>query len=374
MIANMFTRNIFPKSFRIGVQQRIRSGSNYQNRRKKLVLDHKEDLYSAYPSIKKQVLDDQLIYYIGSDHVRDRYSKFLDYVCIRDIMYLSNPLLHIHAYKYFVKQSNLSTDNLKKAIVIAWCMKLLDAALTVTDDVLDNQHIRYGKPTWMTIVGEKSAIMDAKILETSITYLLTRYFDNHPQFANILREIAICLSAIAVSSMLDVQKYKLEEFEANDNYVKTYGCGVTPVLCAMYAANINDPGLQQIVRRLTMDICHYTKIEDDFEGVFYPVSKTEKECPDISENRITWPAIQVAKYGTPSQKEIFLENYGKKDPLATAKVLGVYNEMNLEQAYHKYQETFYEDIYKKIQDLPPQLPKQLFVDILDFTIMGGFRA
>ncbi|CAG9840554.1 unnamed protein product [Diabrotica balteata] len=109
-------------------------------------------------------------------------------------------------------------------------------------------------------------------------------------------------------------------------------------------------------------------------GAFEPMNKTGKDFTDVSTGRVTWLGIQVDKYGTKSQKEKFCENFGKGGEIATRNVLSVYEEIGMQEHYKIYEEEFYNKMCEKIEKLPKQLPKQVFIDLLDFAVIKKFRG
>ena len=60
---------------------------------------------------------------------------------------------------------------------------------------------------------------------------------------------------------------------------------------------------------------------------------------------------------------IFQENYGVNDPVAVAKVKGVYAKLDIKSVYHEQEKTSYEKLMKLIDKAPTGLPKEIFTEL-----------
>ncbi|CAH1104917.1 unnamed protein product [Psylliodes chrysocephalus] len=349
--------------------------SAFANRRRNFDLSSEyRQLLSVFPSIVEEVIEEQLFYHKNFPELKERYAKLLNYTCVLDDKYLSTGVSFLHAYKSFQKPNLLTEENLKKACILAWCLRLLETSVIMDDDIIDNSKLRYNKPTWYNLpdVGIKKAICDASFLETSVSYLLLNHFSSHPQYFNIQKELLRSYAPTMIAECMDLSKYKPNEFEKYQNVVRIYFFTVPFVLCAMYLVNIDNPQLHTIARKILIDIAIYLASEDDFDGVYG--IKTQKDCTDVAEGKPTWLAIQAYKIGTESHRKILDKHYGVDDNKSVMETYKIYDELNLKEKFEQYKEDFYNDTYKKIEQLPKELPGQIFLDILDFAVMGGFRV
>nr|ALL35416.1 terpene synthase [Psylliodes chrysocephala] len=369
----IFTKNVrFLEHSTVGI---VNDESPFVNRCQKFDFSlESEQIYSVFPSILEEVIDEQLYYHQHLSELKERYTKLMNYTCYADDKFMGSSIMHMHAYKSLEKASLLNEENIKMASILAWCIRMLVTSMIIDDDIMDNSILRYNKPTWLNLsdIGINNAICDASFVETSAFYLLTNHFSCHPQYVNIQREMLRNYSTSMVSICMDNRQYKVHEFEKYQNYVKGYPCTVPPVLTAMYLANIDDQRLHTCARELLMDIGIYLKIEDDYEGV-YGIN-TQKDCTDVAEGRATWLAVEAYKRGNTAQKKIIEQNYGRDNIESIMSIYKIYDELNLKEKFEYYKEDFYNDIFKRIQELPKELPQQLFVDVLDFAAMGKFRS
>ncbi|XP_072399521.1 farnesyl pyrophosphate synthase-like [Diabrotica undecimpunctata] len=348
----------------------------YNNRRTELDWSVEENaLQAVVQQIKKDVLDDQLEDFIHVPHLRQRYSKLLDKTTFDlPCRYHSCVLATVHSYLQVEKFGNLTPHQLKLSCILGWCYRLQVSSMIVYDDILDEQKVRYNEKPWHKKVGTKEAILDSLFLKSSASYLFLRYFESHPQFLNMLKIFNKCYGTCTVAQMLEIQAHNLKDFKANEVFVKSFPVTLYPVRAAMYLANIVDPKLHFALDEFCLDLAKFIKVEDDMWGAFEPMTKTHKDCTDVSTGRVTWLGIQVDKYGTQSQKEKFCENYGKGGEIAKRDILSVYEEIGIQEHYKTYVEEFYNTMCEKIEKLPKQLPKQVFIDLLDFAVIKKFRG
>uniref|UniRef100_A0A6P7GSZ6 Probable farnesyl diphosphate synthase DDB_G0278823 n=1 Tax=Diabrotica virgifera virgifera TaxID=50390 RepID=A0A6P7GSZ6_DIAVI len=113
---------------------------------------------------------------------------------------------------------------------------------------------------------------------------------------------------------------------------------------------------------------------DDFTLLVEPTAPLEKDNTDIAAHKITWMAVQVSKLATPQQKQTFMEHYGRSDPKSISIIFDIYRELNLVEHFDRYRTKFYDDMDTRIQNLPHQLPKQFFYNILDYAVINSFFA
>ncbi|XP_050510537.1 farnesyl pyrophosphate synthase-like [Diabrotica virgifera virgifera] len=383
MIKTIFQRDFIRHALKfIGESNQKRRLTNqtkrlpYSNRRTELDWSVEENaLQAVLPQIKEDILDDQLEDYINVPHIRQRYSNLLDKTTFDlPYRYRSGALATVHSYLQLEKFGNVTPEQLKLSCILGWCYRLQVSSMVIYDDILDDSKVRYNEQTWHEQVGTKEAILDTLFLQSSASYLLLRYLKSHPNFIKMFKMLNKCYATCAVGQTLEIQSYDLEDFHANEFLIKCFPCTLYPVRTAMYLANIVDPKLHFNVEEFCWDLARFIKVEDEMWGHFEPITKTHKDCTDASTGRVTWLGTQVAKYGTSIQKQIFSDNYGKNEETALRNIQNIYEEMRIVAHFKKFEEKFYNEMCERIENLPKELPKQLFVDLLDFAVIKKFRG
>uniref|UniRef100_A0A6P7GT01 Farnesyl diphosphate synthase 2-like n=1 Tax=Diabrotica virgifera virgifera TaxID=50390 RepID=A0A6P7GT01_DIAVI len=324
------------------------------------------------PQIREDVINESLVYHTIPKLRREFEKLFDDNVENLKSKYLPSATTTIHAFKHFKK--DYSEEELMKAGILGWCSKLQDISLIIIDDILDESEMRYNKPPRYRQVGIKQAITDSVYFETSANFLLLKHFSGHKYFPQIQKELICNIGPTNISQRLELTKYKMEDFEVYESLVKSFPFLIHGVSCAMYLANIDDPKLHSIVKQFCMDICIFGKRYDDFTALVEPTVPLEKDNKDIAAHKITWMAVQVSKLATPQQKQTFMEHYGRSDPKSISIIFDIYRELNLVEHFDRYRTKFYDDMDTRIQNLPHQLPKQFFYNILDYAVINKFYA
>ncbi|CAG9830971.1 unnamed protein product [Diabrotica balteata] len=335
-------------------------------------------MYEAFPSICEEILDEQLIYHGAYPDLREKYSHMLHYnVNLDQPRYIGKAIFSVYAYRMLEKPSLLTEENMKKACIVGWCQRMVDATLIMDDDIADFSDLRYNKPAWHSIkgVGPGKAILDAAFVESAIWYLLINNLRSHPFFADILKQMLMSYAVTNISQRLELTKYNIKDLEKYTYSWKGFAFTFPILRTSLYLANIDDTDAHNFSNQFLVEMAHFLKIEDDFNGVFNPNSDIEKSCTDISEGRPSWLAVQAYQRGNSTQKRILEEHYGKVNKESVRKCYELFKELKLDEVFAKYREDFYNRTYLDIHNnLPKMLPKELYFNFLNFCMTGALRV
>nr|ALL35423.1 terpene synthase [Phyllotreta striolata] len=351
----------------------IRNGSNYANRRKHIDLSvESKYLQLTLPSVMDEIIDEQLVYHRHQPNLKERYRNLLNHVLNLVDLYLSVPLFFIRSYREFENPALQIDENLKKAAILAWSIKLAEVSMIIDDDIIDKSNVRYLRPTWykQPDVGVECAICDSSFLLSGGHILLLNHFRTHPQFSNILKEYYVNYSTCMVALCIDSKKYKVQELKLD--FAKAYPITIICVICAMYFTNIVDPFIHVTAKEFLKELARYVQIEDDVKCVFN--TNSEKDCTDVAEGKNSWLAIQAYERGSREQRFVLENHYGKSDNDSQIKIYQLYKELRLDDQFEVFKEDFYESMFERIQSLPKELPKQLFFDLLDYGLSGRIQS
>ena len=75
----------------------------------------------------------------------------------------------------FLRHGNPTEGEIKKAIILGWCIEILQAVFLIADDIMDRSELRRGRPCWYKKCG-LIAINDTFLLEQCIYKLLDEHF------------------------------------------------------------------------------------------------------------------------------------------------------------------------------------------------------
>nr|XP_023022511.1 farnesyl pyrophosphate synthase-like [Leptinotarsa decemlineata] len=275
------------------------------------------------------------------------------------------------AYKALEKIENLSPKNIKLAMMLGWCVRMVESYMIMFDDIVDNSWTRGGKLCWFrkNNVGMR-AIIDGVYLENGVYYVLKKYLSSHPQYLNLLELFLESNFMTTIGQSLDMMPRSLEDFTiANYNTLTVgkaeYMALYTPVASAMFLANISEKEIHHQVKSLLSSIGTYCQIQNDFYDCYGNPEHTGKIGSDIKEGKFSWLAVKTLEKASNSQKTLMKENYGKDNDESFQIIRDLYDDMDLIKEYRRYEEQTYNDIQFRISQLPKCLPHDLFYLLLD---------
>lgn len=130
----------------------------------------------------------------------------------------------VASYKLIEKPENLTEENLRKAIVLGWCIEMvsvplvvvkllillqLQGSFTIADDIIDNSETRRGNVCWYRKSGiGLKAIPDIYLLENGVYATLERHFSRHPCYIPMVEHFQDVTFKTALGEALDVTPTK----------------------------------------------------------------------------------------------------------------------------------------------------------------------
>jgi len=271
----------------------------------------------------------------------------------------------------------LSKDERFRAATLGWMIELLQAFFLVSDDIMDSSKTRRGQPCWylMPNVG-MIAINDAFMLESSIYLLLRKYFRQEKYYVDLMElfhEVTFqtelgqtCDLLTAPEDHVDLDNFSLEKYTFIVIYKTAYYSFYLPVALALYFAGYATPKNLQQAEDILIPMGEYFQVQDDFLDNFADPSVLGKIGTDIQDNKCSWLINQALKSCNTEQRQILEDNYGRKDAECEKKVKKVFNELDLQGTYGKYEEQRVGELREKIAELDESegLKKEVFEEFL----------
>ncbi|CAK4030958.1 Farnesyl pyrophosphate synthase [Lecanosticta acicola] len=271
----------------------------------------------------------------------------------------------------------LSDDEYFKSASLGWMIELLQAFFLVSDDIMDSSKTRRGNPCWylMPNVG-MIAINDAFLLESAIYLLLKKYFRQEKYYVDLLElfhEVTFqtelgqaCDLLTAPEEHVDLDNFSMEKYTFIVIYKTAYYSFYLPVALALYFAGFASPKNLKQAEDILIPMGEYFQVQDDYLDNFADPAVLGKIGTDIQDNKCSWLINQALKIATPEQRKVLEQNYGKKDSKAEDEVKKVFNEMELDKVYAKYEEERVAEIREKIakMDESEGLKKEIFEEFL----------
>ena len=96
---------------------------------------------------------------------------------------------------------------------------------------------------------------------------------------------------------------------------------------------------------------HFFQVQDDYLDCFGDPNITGKIGTDIQDGKCSWVIIKAMQNASPTQRKILKQNYGQLEDEAVANVKEVFNQLDMDGKYRKYEEEVYNDIIKQVDQI-----------------------
>ncbi|XP_077577844.1 farnesyl pyrophosphate synthase isoform X1 [Stigmatopora nigra] len=279
----------------------------------------------------------------------------------------------IGSLRELVPSARLTQENVQRALVVGWCIELLQAFFLVADDIMDASVTRRGQPCWYKkeSIGLE-AINDAFLLESTIYRLLRRHCRNQPYYVHLLElfnetsfqtELGQALDLMtAPPGHIDLNRFTMERYKAIVKYKTAFYSFYLPVAAAMYMAGIEDEKEHMNAKLILLEMGEFFQIQDDYLDCYGDPAVTGKVGTDIQDNKCSWLVVTAMEVMTPEQRAELELCYGRHDEGSVEKVKALYNALQMPSLYHKYEEESYQRLQKLIARHAQNLPHAVFLN------------
>lgn len=274
-------------------------------------------------------------------------------------------------------QRPLSADELQLSSILGWLTEFLQAFFLVSDDIMDSSITRRGELCWyrQPSVG-MVAINDAFMLESSIYFLLKKYFRSHPAYIDLVElfhEVTfqtelgqLCDLIAAPEDHVDLDNFSMDKYTFIVIYKTAYYSFYLPVALALHYLQLATPSNLKQAHDILIPLGEYFQIQDDYLDAFGDPAVIGKIGTDIKDNKCGWLINQALLRCTPEQRTTLDANYGLKDDAAEAKVKDLFYQLDLPAIYQTYEESRVSEIKTMIAavDESDGLKKEVFESFL----------
>ncbi|CCF59076.1 hypothetical protein KAFR_0G00430 [Kazachstania africana CBS 2517] len=255
--------------------------------------------------------------------------------------------------------ASLSNEEYKKLAILGWCIELLQAYFLVADDMMDQSITRRGQPCWYKVENVGNiAINDAFMLEAAIYSLLKKHFKLETYYVDLLElfhevtlqtELGQLLDLVtAPEDHVDLSKFSMVKHSFIVRFKTAYYSFYLPVALAMYVAGITDEKDLKQAQDVLIPLGEYFQVQDDYLDNFGTPEQIGKIGTDIQDNKCSWLVNKALEIVTPEQRKILDDNYGQKNPECELRVKKLYDDINLAQYYHDYEDAVSKELKLKI--------------------------
>lgn len=274
---------------------------------------------------------------------------------------LNRGLAVYQCYKAFHPDPEHITEKEENdANLLGWCVELLQAFFLVADDIMDESHTRRGQACFYKLpeIG-LNAINDSLILEMMIYRILRIKFSDNAYMLHLFQDISytteigqlLDLTSQIKSGETDFNRFTEDVLSRIYKYKTSHYTFYLPVALGMRLANVKDERCYKTGKDICLKMGHYFQAQDDFLDAFGDPKITGKVGTDIEDNTCTWLIVEAVKLVNAEQKQILMENYGKRDSVYSNRIKDVYRELKLPEAFRKFEQESYQTLRKLIDDV-----------------------
>ncbi|XP_039623161.1 farnesyl pyrophosphate synthase [Polypterus senegalus] len=278
----------------------------------------------------------------------------------------------IASYRELVTPEQLTPENLQRALVVGWCIELLQAFFLVADDIMDASLTRRGQPCWYKTDGiGLDAVNDSFLLEATIYRLLKKYCRGEPFYINLIElfletsyqtELGQALDLItAPPNQIDLTRFTDDRYKAIVKYKTAFYSFYLPVAAAMYMAGIDDEMEHNNAKAILLEMGEFFQIQDDYLDCFGDPAITGKIGTDIEDNKCSWLVVEALKRVTSEQRQVLELCYGRKDSESVNRVKSLYADLKMPKVYSEYEDSSYQRLMGLIERHANKLPHSIFL-------------
>ena len=218
-----------------------------------------------------------------------------------------------------------------------------------------------------------NAINDGIILESHIYVILKRHFGSHPQYAQLLDLFHETTHQTALGQYLDLAtadpekvdfgRFSMDTFSNIVIFKTAFYTFYLPVALGMRLANVTNPKVYEQAREICLGLGHYFQVQDDYLDCYGDPAVIGKKGTDIYDNKCSWLINTALPLCSDKQRTVLEKNYARHDPVCEARVKAVYDELNLRDKYHAYEDA----THTKLSNLIAQvdgMPRTIFTNLL----------
>ncbi|XP_059836058.1 farnesyl pyrophosphate synthase isoform X1 [Hypanus sabinus] len=221
----------------------------------------------------------------------------------------------IASFRELAAPHQQTEENFHLALIVGWCVELLQAFFLVSDDIMDNSVTRRGQVCWYRKEGVGlDAINDSYLLEAAVYRLLRRYLRSHTCYIHLLElflqtsyqtELGQSLDLMtAQPSRVDLDQFTEERYKAIVKYKTAFYSFYLPVASAMYMAGIDGEEEHRVAQTILLEMGEFFQIQDDYLDCYGNPEVTGKVGTDIEDNKCSWLVVQALKSVTPKQRRV----------------------------------------------------------------------
>jgi len=333
----------------------------------------KKDFESAFPRLVSQFLEHARTAHELPPNALQRLEKMFNYNCMGGKM--NRGLITVTASRDLCKASGLSfARRSRQAIVLGWCIEILQACFLVADDIMDHSSTRRGQPCWYKLPEvQLDAINDTLILESFIYFLLKQSFGGTTMYVPLVELYREVSFQTQMGQMLDLMsqphgqrgsdilyKFTPALYQQIVRYKTAFYSFYLPFAGAMILCGFSSPDKLKVAREISLLIGEKFQIQDDILDCFGEPAVIGKIGTDIQDHKCSWLVVQALLRANAEQRKLLETHYGRSEAESVDKVKQLYNALNLRELHDQVDEQLRDAILQLIQRNSTVVPSVIF--------------
>ena len=314
-------------------------------------------LNHALPALKTQIKD--ILAHVCGRHempesiasmVDEYYSRCLDYNIVGGKLARARTVCEALVF-CCPGPIDRQSDKFRAAVLLAWCVEILQAFFLIEDDVMDRGETRRGQPCWYRVpaVGVANAINDGLLLEQVLYELIELNEYTKPIAVQAHRKLRDAAMRTVIGQHLDtcpptsVLEYTRDQWLSVVRFKTAFYTFFLPCELGILVSGVKftDSDLSKL-RNLSLLLGELFQAQDDMLDCFGDPSIIGKIGRDIEERKCTWlwyTALEVCVNKQEMRQELvslYSSSELATDPAVPARIKDLYQQLEIPSVFDSY--------------------------------------
>jgi farnesyl diphosphate synthase len=161
----------------------------------------------------------------------------------------------------------------------------------------------------------------------------------------------------------ELERFTAQRYQQIVKFKTSYYTFYLPMAVGMIAAGVTLPQIFESTERICSIMGEYFQVQDDYLDCYGKPEVMGKVGTDIPDFKITWLVVQALDRASDRQRLVLLQNNGKWDEKKVAKVKDLYDELQLTEVFHRYEEDSWRRVQAELDHLTA-IPREVYDSLL----------
>ncbi|XP_071054249.1 farnesyl pyrophosphate synthase-like [Onthophagus taurus] len=282
----------------------------------------------------------------------------------------------LNVYKRMEDNKNLSSERIKLAYILGWCIEMFHGASGAIDDLFDKSEFRRGRKCWYKHEGvNESVLLDLIFIENYVYEIIQKYFSHlkidRPLINLFQKTVQYLIFAQSLEKSVDyssqhpnLNKFTRSFYKTLSKYKNTTFIDF-PYRSARCLANKYQTKISKEDYNMCLMLAEFSQIQNDFMDCYYNIDNF-KTGNDIEEGKCSWLIVTALENATPEQRKLIENHYGRKDAKSVKIIKDLFQELKIPKLYSLCEEEFFYFIDKNVEQVSNIAYHNVLFKRLDF--------